>query len=366
MSDLPASPDTEADGGDLDSSLADLSAAIRVLDRLAARRYYRPIFRLLPKAVVTGTRPRAADDVRRSEEDPAQIIAEVFKNPKDRCDLERLIECEAGLPRGTVVIHCPSYSGPAKIANILIFARDPQGKEDAVPLRKIGGVFNELFKDHETAIEALENMYKSMWRLVVSVAPPFYVDYKRLSECVEKCIVDYLVRQKRKFEKTITVNNDPIMLWELQEAEREADASETFDVETEPREPYAEIPAAFLEAASSSIVAAITSGDLACPGDLDNWPQHIVDAINGRPMTRTELGAIFKRFNPSVKITGKLKSIQGDLVQTADALSPSRRALMRADLRDLVPDEPLAEAARDTSRMVVEKLDELNRRYRQP
>jgi HD superfamily phosphohydrolase len=149
------------------SLVADLSAAIDLLGRLATRRYFVPVYRFLP-----GTRVRNANMTHEG-------IANRFLQPEKRWNAEREIEKRAGLPRGSVVIHCPLAKGPRKIANILMVWRDRNQKEDAQPLRKIDQLDRELFGDHSKAVTALEDMYASMWRLVVSVPPSARVDSVR-------------------------------------------------------------------------------------------------------------------------------------------------------------------------------------------
>jgi hypothetical protein len=147
----------------------DLRGALSILSRLVARRYSRAIFRLLPNA-----------EIPQLNMDPSQISA-IFLNASKRASAERKIEALAGLPRGTVTIHCPSNLGPRKIAEILILNRRSDGLEIAVPLRELGRIDREIFQKHEEAITAVEDMYASMWRLTVSVAPPYHQEYEELN-----------------------------------------------------------------------------------------------------------------------------------------------------------------------------------------
>lgn len=158
----PAWLPAETDRASVVSSIRDLDAALVLLDRLASRRYFRPVFRLLPNVGL----PRASLS--------HKTVAEPFLKPGIRWFAERTIEREAGLPLGTVVIHCPVAKGPAKIAAILMVWTDVDGEEIAKPLKEIGDLDAALFGQIQAAIEALENMYASMWRLVVSVEPAAY------------------------------------------------------------------------------------------------------------------------------------------------------------------------------------------------
>lgn len=140
-------------------SIQELTAAGRLLERLNARRYFRPVFRLLPNVGL----PLASMS--------HETVADTFLNPIVRWHAERSIEREARVPLGSVVMHSPSALGPRKIAMILIVWRGRDGREEARPLREIGKLDADLFGEVQTAVEALERMYASMWRLVVSVDP---------------------------------------------------------------------------------------------------------------------------------------------------------------------------------------------------
>lgn len=146
----------------IETSCAEIDAALMLLDRLASRRYYRPVFRLLPNVKL----PLANLS--------HETVAEPFLKPRIRWFAERTIEQESGLPLGSAVIHCPVATGPAKIAMILMVWRDQTGQEVARPLKEIGELDRHLFGQIQSAIKALEDMYTSMWRLVVSLDPTAY------------------------------------------------------------------------------------------------------------------------------------------------------------------------------------------------
>ena len=143
--------------GDL---VRDLDASLELLGRLAARHYFTPVYRILPGTV-------RVPGVNLSHDE----LAERFLQAEERWLAEREIEKRAGLPRGSVVIHCPVAKGPRKTANILMVWKDKDGTENARPLRKVNELVPDLFEEHARAVTALEDMYRSMWRLVVSVPP---------------------------------------------------------------------------------------------------------------------------------------------------------------------------------------------------
>ena len=185
-------------GQPLDVIRKDLRAAIRLLDRLAARRYHRTVFRALPDMNVDGNRPR---DVARRIGDP--IV---------RSRIEREIEISADLPRGTVVMHCPPGDGPVKIAAMLLVMEEG-GR--AHQLRDIGELNESLFLQHQEAVLALEKMYKSMWRLEVAVAPPFRPEFERLELIIRQALYKELTGRHLVDHE---LPNDPLLRRELQEA----------------------------------------------------------------------------------------------------------------------------------------------------
>lgn len=179
----------------------EVGAGVRLLDRLAARRFHKVIFRLLPNAsqVNGGTIGLEPSD-----------IAQQFLQPTTRRFTEWAIAHAAGLPRGSVVIHCPPAEGPKKVANILM----TDGKSAETPklrdLNELGGKLGEdLFKHHKQAVITQEEMYKSTWRLSVSVAPPYDADWKKINPIIGKMIYSALGGSGEAV-------NDPHMVRELE------------------------------------------------------------------------------------------------------------------------------------------------------
>lgn len=324
-------------------------------------------FRLLPKQVFIEAQPRAAEDLPRRD-DPAEIVADVFRDGMSRFELERLIETKADLPRGSVVIHCPSYSGPRKIASILVFASNSEGDGRPVPLREIGELFG-MFKGHQVAINALENMYSSMWRLVVSVAPPFYIDYARLSVCIEKALVDYLVSKKRKFGDKLQIKNDPTMLWELEQAALEAQTPELVTDRLGAARVDTGVSIAFAQFASSAIMSAVSEGRMPCPTEFDGWPEDVVDAVSSLAISQRELDALFfgkARFaskkDPKVAEVQRLKD---ELILVAAQLPKARKTELRRELGELlIGHENARKVASPQLRKIAERLREIIQRYK--
>jgi len=186
-------------GQEISAVLGDLKAAIGILARLCSRRYYRPVFRLLPHASV--------DHLNLEQEQ----IADTFTDASTRFCAERQIEEAAGLPRGAVVIHCPKGKGPQKIANMLILYEE-DGEEKTCKLCEIAKAGRKIFDQHERAVQAVQDMYRSMWRLVVSVAPPHHAEYRRISSVVGH-VLDTVLSKGDSSGKDVP--NDATLLKEL-------------------------------------------------------------------------------------------------------------------------------------------------------
>jgi hypothetical protein len=140
-----------------------------MLDRLMARRYFRPVWRALPSS--TDARLQAG----------AEALADLFRQANTRYEAERQIEIKADLPLGTVTIHCPDRTTARKIANVLLTRPGPDGDE-ICKLKDIGYLDGPIFGEHQRAVKAVEQMYGSMWRLTVYVAPEQLVKYKKIAE----------------------------------------------------------------------------------------------------------------------------------------------------------------------------------------
>lgn len=149
----------------------EIEAGLVLLSRIGSRQFHKSVFRLLPRI--------AAEN---GEIIEAEAIANKFLLSTVRFIAEREIETRARLPVGSIVIHCPSADGPTKIANILITpGRDCNGQPNAVALFNIGRLHDPIFVKHEQAIKALQDMYRSMWRLVVSVSPRYTVHWEAIA-----------------------------------------------------------------------------------------------------------------------------------------------------------------------------------------
>jgi hypothetical protein len=143
-------------------ALEHMEAGCDLMCRLTSRRYYKVVFRNLPNA--------HNKLVKRKSED----LAKHFLDASVRYRVERTIESQAGLKHGSLVIHCPRMNTARKIANVLLVLPDADGDHGEVKkLRHVGELDPAVFGAHQTAIKAVEDMYRSMWRLAVYVAPEY-------------------------------------------------------------------------------------------------------------------------------------------------------------------------------------------------
>lgn len=148
----------------------ELASSKLMLDRLMARRFFRPVWRALPSSA--DARLQAG----------AEALADLFRQPDLRYEAERQIEIKSGLPLGTVTIHCPNRKTARKIANVLLTRPGPDGEDEICKLKDIGYLDGPVFGEHQKAVKAVEEMYGSMWRLTVYVAPEHLDRYKEIAE----------------------------------------------------------------------------------------------------------------------------------------------------------------------------------------
>jgi HD superfamily phosphohydrolase len=187
------------------TALREIGAGLRLIQRLRARRYLRPIFRALPNVQ------------HKAYHIDAECMADKFRNPVIRYVAEREIERRGNLPPGSVVIHCPKSSTAEKIANVLLTLPDFDGSPTMpVRLRHIHQLDPLIFGAHENAIQAVEKMYHSMWRLLVFVAVEHMPDYPEISEIAGRVIFEHVAPAPvLKTHPKGTVKNDPLFELEL-------------------------------------------------------------------------------------------------------------------------------------------------------
>ena len=166
-------------------ALEEFRAARLLLCRLASRRYFRPVFRAMPNT----------DDAELQL--GADALAELFKDPDKRFNAEREIEVIAGLPRGTITIHCPKRNTAEKVANVLLTKPTSNTTCDPVyPLYRIKELDAKTFEKHEEAVNAVQKMYQSMWRLTVYAAPELMAGWVQIEKAAGKAIWGAVYRER--------------------------------------------------------------------------------------------------------------------------------------------------------------------------
>jgi HD superfamily phosphohydrolase len=184
-------------------ALREIRAGRLLLDRLMSRRYFRPIFRVMPS-------PK--DETLQKGTD---ALAALFIESSPRYLTEREIEKRVGLPLGTITIHCPKRDTAKKIANVFLTKPEPNGGRDIVrKLNEIGELDHETFDKHQMAVTAVQEMYRSMWRLNVYVAPEHMEKWRKISDVAGQVIFEkvdtyHVDRPDRKWP------NDPDLEREL-------------------------------------------------------------------------------------------------------------------------------------------------------
>jgi HD superfamily phosphohydrolase len=175
-----------------------------MLDRLMARRFFRPVWRALPSSA--DARLQAGADA----------LADLFRQPDRRYEAERQIEIKAGLPLGTVTIHCPNRKTARKIANVLLTRPGEDGEDEICKLKDIGFLDGPVFGEHQKAVKAVEEMYGSMWRLTVYIAPEHLDRYEEIADASGQ-VVFKTVDVHGQFEERQEMfwKNDPNLRSEL-------------------------------------------------------------------------------------------------------------------------------------------------------
>jgi HD superfamily phosphohydrolase len=184
--------------------LVELNAARLLLQRLMSRRYFRPVFRLLPNAS-SGELQLNADE-----------LAKIFSDPTKRYKTERAIEQKLALPGGTITIHCPRRNTAEKIANVLLAKPDTN---ESFTLSNIGELDAKTFGEHQEAVRAVEKMYASMWRLTVYAAPEHMERWEEISKSAGQAIFETCDREHggRYADQPLSWPNDTNLVRELSE-----------------------------------------------------------------------------------------------------------------------------------------------------
>jgi HD superfamily phosphohydrolase len=208
-----------------EEALKELRAARLLLSRLQSRRYFRPVFRADPSTNDAVTRKKAADS-----------LANLFSLPDRRFTTERAIEHKANLPLGTISIHCPKRHTAKKPANVFLTKpTEDKAKTDPIAkLNEIADLDRETFGKHQEAVTAVEDMYDSMWRLTVYVAPEHMERWPEISD-VASTEISQVVAGSHSIEcGDDRIKNDPQLIREIELKTSESPAVANVDSELTP------------------------------------------------------------------------------------------------------------------------------------
>lgn len=173
---------SEDDRGEWSDIRARARAARVVLWQLTARRL-----------------PKLAFRIRRSEIEPRRYreLAMQYSDPKSRHELEREIEYMCALPPGTVFIHCPRPLPGLKLAEVLMVGSDLANVRQ---LREVGA-FSPDLKPYQDEINAVEDMYDSIWSMHCFLAAAHFDDRHLVAK-----YISYKLEER----------NDPLLAEELE------------------------------------------------------------------------------------------------------------------------------------------------------
>jgi HD superfamily phosphohydrolase len=143
----------------VDEIKARAEASRSILLKLSARRYPKLAYRLDPSNRAGG-------------ENNHVKLAKRYNRPDERFKLERYIEKMCDLPLGTVHVHCPVATTSMKVAHALVVGNDLTNVSHLRTVTKIYGDSEQL-SPYEQEIQAIEDMYRSIWRMNIYVDTAF-------------------------------------------------------------------------------------------------------------------------------------------------------------------------------------------------
>jgi HD superfamily phosphohydrolase len=156
-------------------------ASRSILWKLAARRYPKLAYRL--HGTHSSGRIRTID------------IAQDYNRPKVRFEFERKIEKMCELPLGSVYIHCPPPTTSMKVAHALVVG---DNLKRVTHLRTVTKIYDDTSQlaPYESEIKAIEEMYRSIWRMNI------YVD---TAQYMKSSVISYVATDE------LRLASDPLM-----------------------------------------------------------------------------------------------------------------------------------------------------------
>lgn len=152
-----------------------IDAAYSILFHLMSRRFPKLVYRL-------------RGDVKQSDGTNSNTIAEEYGDPNLRYELQRKIELKTKLPHGSIFIHCPRRQTTMKVSKSLMMG---ENHTKVAYLSQLGEIFEEAKEElspYSMEIQAIENMYKSIWQFHVFVDVRFTDKMPVISKVIEKML----------------------------------------------------------------------------------------------------------------------------------------------------------------------------------
>lgn len=174
----------------------DKDAVKKLLENLKSRRLYKRIYKVTV-------------DVRKSyDKDHTPKLADKYKLPSERAKIEEEIERELDLPKGSIIIFCPSSKMALKEASVMVIY-DKMGEVGVRSTPKIavelnGEEFEEDYRDIFERVKNIEAQYFALWNMYVFLNS-------------EKFLYAAIIQEKLK--KKLEVKNDDQFQLYLEEKE---------------------------------------------------------------------------------------------------------------------------------------------------
>jgi HD superfamily phosphohydrolase len=171
---LPSAADEDAktlSSDDVLSLRIRANAARNVMSRLTARRFAKLVYRL-----------RAAQH---SGGETDETLANDYSKPVKRYELEREVERICNLPAGAVSVHCPNRKTSMKVAEVLVVGSN---LDLVARLAEVTKVSPEGLEPYQREINAIQDMYKSIWSLNAFLDPAHWEKWPVVAWTLERLL----------------------------------------------------------------------------------------------------------------------------------------------------------------------------------
>lgn len=155
----------------------DKDSAKNLLKNLKSRRLYKRIFK------VTMAERESYDRTHTPK------LAEKFKSPRERAKIEEEIERELNLPRGSIIIFCPSSQMALKEASAMVIYEKVKesGRGTAkVAVELNGKQFEEDYPEVFKRVKNVQDQYLALWNLYIFLNPEKFLYAAIIQERLEE------------------------------------------------------------------------------------------------------------------------------------------------------------------------------------